>query len=163
MAFDKRGALVGATLLVVLIALVAFGRRPTLVAWHKWRMEVAHRRINEVGAFSNKQSAYIESHDYHRQWLVDLGYLQHRKFTLRYVKTATPEYSQLWELAVNLFPRTDYDGLASDWDDQPTPMVLEVWDRPENMPRWEQFVREHDVPDFAQRFGLEPEAGSAGR
>ena len=156
MAFDKKGALVGATILVVLLALVAFGRTPVLVAWHKWRMEAALRQAYELGPTRN-QGAYIESHDFHRQRLVELGYLEHRDFSFRYIRTQTPEYRRLWKLLDQAFPFPGYISVTSDWYQEPTPTVLHVWDRPENMPLREKFVQEHDVPDFAQRFGVEPE------
>ncbi len=163
MAFQKKGAMVGLALLSVLVAIAVFGRRPALVAWHRWRIEVAFRRVNEVGAYSGDQGDYIESHDYHRRRLVELGYLRHRTFTLRNIRSHTPEYRRLWRLAVDLFPPRGYDGLHSEWPEEAAPMMLEVWDRPANMPRWEAFVRDHDVPDFDERFGVGAEAEPAGR
>jgi hypothetical protein len=162
MAFDKKGALVGVVLLLVIVALVAFGRLPALVAWHKWRMESALQNAYRLGPVP-RQSDYIESHNYHRQWLVDLGYFEHRTFRLKHIMTHTPEYRRCWNLMEQAFPFTGYINVESGWPEKPTPMVLEVWDRPERMPLWEKFVQEHDVPDFAQRFGPEPESGSAGR
>lgn len=90
-----------------------------------------------------------ERYEHHRDRLVELGALDHREFVFDHLICPSAEYRALWAIIHANFSSIHTTGC---WSETPEPAVLQVWDTPEMIPKWEVFVREHDVPDFLERF-----------
>jgi hypothetical protein len=140
-------------------ACVLLARRPVLIAYHRRRMTHSLDRVYQVGASGPDQYDYVRAYEESRDRLVELGYFVHRRYTLQHILVPTPESKRFWQLVGKAFPNNPHTTL--DYWDEPRPGHLDVWARPDRIPEWDEFVRTHDVPDFAERFGVEREGEGA--
>lgn len=78
-----------------------------------------------------------------RDRLVARGVLVHRRFVFKHIKDRTEASRAVSRAVVARFR----DNMFTTGTHNPgKPMVLEVYAPPEEIPEWERFVREHDVP-----------------
>ena len=140
-------------------ACVLLARRPVLIAYHRRRMKHSLDTAHEVGAFDRRQGDYLKAYVESRDALVELGYLIHRRYWLSHILVTTPESRRFWRLVQKSFPNNRHT--TFDYSNEPRPGHLDVWARPDRIPQWDEFVRTHDVPDFAERSGVEREGEGA--
>lgn len=141
---------------------IAIACRPLLIAYHRRAAQSAFAEgvvppPPSTQSFFKQISRQIfgqrydsfERYEAHRDRLVELGALVHRTFVFEHLTCPSPEYRALWRIIHATFSSIH---TTSHWSETPEPMVLQVWDTPEMIPKWEAFVREHDVPDFLGGF-----------
>lgn len=169
---------------VTMLAIAILVQRPLRIAWHYYKMETslsyARResqpwptrclliRLRAVWG----SSYYINwrgHYGYHRDKLVDLGYLAHRDFVFEQNalaeaarRTRFSQSNVLAHCVQQAFPGYRHASVGSAecvqqalpgnqhvrvWTiDRGAGAVLHVWDRPERMPQWEAFVHELCAP-----------------
>ena len=169
-AIDRRLFVKISVVVAVLVAVVAFGWKPVLIAYHKRTMARALKKGtwgSGRGGLGEKIKGVVYSaatgrpyrpapaFDRSRNALVRLGYFERREFCLRHIWNREAAMNLFWAEMTAAFDGTVYIQNLSDISTEV--FVLGVWDRPENMPAWEEFIKTHDVPDFMERFGEDAE------
>ncbi len=136
------------TATLLLGVLIAVLQRPIRVAYHTREFDEA---THEVFFMGGTGADSWESYEHHRDQLVRLGALTHRRFVFAHIRTGTGEGREVWRRAMEAFPSSPHtSGTTVD------PFEIEVWETtPEMIARWEKFVEDHDVPDFRERY-MEP-------
>lgn len=96
--------------------------------------------------------AFLHIYEACRDRSVRLGLLKHEVFKFKYVRVSS-RAGQIFRAAIRTFPESIIQG--PNWIPG-NDFVLEVWAPPDEIPKWEQFVREHDVPCDAEDGGPGP-------
>ena len=147
---------------VVLVALgilvaLAFGlaRKPILISQHERKMIRAWEKATKTPATETGQGEFIAQYEASRDALVKLGYLEKREFRLKHVTVGSEARKRFWELicqkfADNIHAQLQAPGPGVDANSLAT---LYVWDRPENMAAWEDFVAANDPPSLPAETG----------
>jgi hypothetical protein len=155
--FRRRPSRTLVVLAAVAIAITIFCKRPLQIAFHRYIvhsvMTKGNYNKNFLPMFSlfRDHFANPEYGDgalgaYHRSRdrLVELGYLVHREFIFEHVTCEPSAMNLVFKRAVAAFPFNGHT--SSVCLDLKQPMHLYVWDRPSQIPLWEEFVRTQDVP-----------------
>ncbi len=125
----------------VLLTLI-FHSKPVAVAYHRIMIRRSWKKVIEVGPTGHEQSSWIEAHEKHRDRLTDLGYFERKEFRLHNIEVQSEEFNRLWAELASTFPDCT---TAQGSDNKPeTPTIIEVWDVPGNMPKWESIINKHD-------------------
>lgn len=129
---------VGCVVMGILISVVLVFQKPIRIAYHRSKMESAWATYNSTPKQSDGYVFYddenaLEQYEYHRDRLVDLGHLTHAQFVFPH-EDAKEIHRWLWDRIRASFPDNRHPTLK--WPEN----MLEVWDRPENIPNWQRFV-----------------------
>lgn len=122
--------------------------KPLVSEWHFYQMERCYQRALRMGT-TPEQGEALRAYISHRHRLVELGRLEERVFPLRHIKPRTETWREFWQKAQDVFPEHYHVALRESANGHSLELV--VWDTPERMRRWEEFVHEHDMPDGAGR------------
>ncbi len=162
----RRRLLIVAALATLLVcgSIAVINTRAFQVHYHGWQMQRAsaqrfskERRsiIDGVVVYSLDdalaRSDANKRYEYHRQRLVELGRVAERQYTFKHVQTPTPESSHFTHL-LSSGPCPNSIDFESPYPDKPEPMQLTVWCHPADAKAWDDFVAEHDVSDYRDRF-----------
>ena len=90
-------------------------------------------------------------YEYHRQKLVELGSVAERQYNFKHVQKPTSESYHFTHLLLSGLCPNQID-FESPYPAKPEPMHLTVWCDPAEAPAWDDFVAEHDVSDYRDRF-----------
>jgi len=162
----RRAAILRATATVLAIVGVAMFQKPIRIAYYRHAAAYCWARFEEDKTPSPGEALLISFSRFYPSWdsseylitgldypykLEELGYLEHRYFILKHVRTDTDDgdIALLWKAIDRRFHENIYTTICP--SDQSRPTSLEVWDRPSNIPEWEAFVREIDRPDFREK------------
>ncbi len=111
----------------------------------------------QYGSFPSPESEWADclmrAYEACRDRLVASGQLIHRAFRFEHVEDGTDEAWAVIRAAYRVFPDNVYTTVQH--GPGGTPLVIEVYAPPDEIPRWEAFVREHDVQRVDKR---EPQA-----
>ena len=91
----------------------------------------------------------------HRNRLVGLGVLARQEFPLSHIGLPSDRAHRLADLAAADFPGCLYDVQIEGYGEATARFI--VYDRPEKMKDWEEFIQRHDVPIARVRQGLPAE------
>lgn len=161
----RRGAILRAAAAVLLLAGAAMFQKAIRIGYYRHTAEYCYARFAEgktpspgealLTSFSRfypswDSSEYLITYEECRDRLEELGYLEYRSFILKHMMTGTTDGDRalLWEAINQRFPDNIHTTVFS--FDESGPLILQVWDRPSKIPKWEAFVREIDRPDFAE-------------
>lgn len=146
MGLTTRRLLVVSAILCVLAVLVAayLSRNNIAVRYHHWRMMFARKKAVELGHRDPHQYDFIQSFDYHRDALVDLGFYERREFPLRNISVPSLASRRLWEELCAVL--TDDAWAEMPGYEPETEDMIVVWDRPENIRRSQEIIEAHDRP-----------------
>jgi|GEM_PF-1905990 hypothetical protein len=89
---------------------------------------------------------FLRTYEACRDRLVRLGTLKHKRFEFIHVRVGN-RGAQILRAALRTFPDSIIEG--PNWVPG-NRFILNVWSPPDNMPKWEEFVRRHDVPSEAK-------------
>ena len=97
--------------------------------------------------------------------MVALGDLAYQEFVFTQITVGSRESADFWKRLTQAFPHNIYVtgpeiDVDVDYTRQRIPFTFRVWDSPERIPDWDRFVKEHDVPDYCERFKLKRARGS---
>mgnify|MGYP007135778526 CR=1 FL=1 len=120
--------------------------KPLVSEWHFYQMERSYQRALRMGP-TPEQGEALRAYIYHRDRLVELGRLEERVFPLRHINPRTETWREFWQKAQDVFPEHYHVALRESAGGHSLELV--VWDTPERMRTWEEFVHEHDMPDGA--------------
>jgi hypothetical protein len=132
--------------------------------------EIYAARVRAGWLHSPSNSVINQQYHYHLRRLVEIGAVMPKTHRLRHIHLRTPEsihFGQKLEslqflesgLAWSKKPdgtpadtereeaESTTGGLAATWD-----LVAEAYMRPDQVETWEKFIRDHDVPDYADRY-----------
>lgn len=93
----SRTKLVAALAVLVILCAGYFGSRFVLIAWHRFEMGAAYRRIAWV------ESAHSD-YERHRTALIKLGYFTRHQFYLKRITTRSLEFNELIKKVESQFP-----------------------------------------------------------
>jgi hypothetical protein len=127
-------------ILAGLVTLTYVYRKPLLITYHKHGQRSAQKAMRRSWESKGPHDKYLRQHQRwqrHRKALIDLGYLERRKFNTQYLKANSPQTEKMLEEFRRHHPRASYsvggrEGLA-------------ITDRPSRMPTWESLIRKYDV------------------
>ncbi|MBN1816354.1 MAG: hypothetical protein JW828_03280 [Sedimentisphaerales bacterium] len=136
-------------LVVITLAITVF-RKPLAIYCHKQGLNRAQQKITEIGPIGKQetllgirdQSYWIDQHDHHRDALVRLGYFEKRIWNLHYITVPSLQSRRLWEELSAVFP--DHSTAIMQGYEEGTADTVIVWDRPENLFKWDQTISAHD-------------------
>jgi len=98
--------------------------------------------------YAESAECFMRVYECCRDRLVASGALVHRRFVFRHVEDGTADAAALWDALFAAFP----ENIHTTGSYQPgRPLVIEVYARAKEIPIWERFVREHDVPNLRER------------
>ncbi len=126
--------------------------KPLRIAYHRRALERLREEIyaepsaTSGGLISYGHGDQFERQDIHCQRLAELGYFFHKRYEMENLPDTGEVHGAFWRLVLKEFPGRRY--LTLSYPDN----VLEVRDLAEHEPKWDAFVAEHNVPDFADRF-----------
>ena len=132
--------------LFLAVAFSPFGR----IYYHRWRFEATHRKIfdNPIthpgGAVSYGDGELFEQQEFHRERLVDLGYLFHARYDFDQLEAIDGAQPVLFELISGKYPGIPMLPWVESWD------PMEVWDYADRKPEWDAFYKRHNTPAFAE-------------
>lgn len=138
--------IIPAIVLVLLVGLFVF-YKPVAVAYCRFRIFMLVNQKPEydpVSGWSYYDGSWIKKLDKHRDKLTELGYLQKREFKLKTIKNPSLQFQRLWEELGQTFP--DYPFVVGENFDSNEPAIIIVWDKPEDLPKWEKIILAHDAP-----------------
>jgi hypothetical protein len=145
---------------VVLLAIIGWTTLTPLRVWYLTRrLEETNRRVYAALAAERTGEALdVGSSELFAQkrricdGLVAAGYFFHETYQFDKVPHTATVYRALVDRWMRASPKSAYATFgASDY-------VLDVYDLREAKPRWDAFVRDHNVADFVERFAAEPPA-----
>jgi len=152
-----------AVLLALVLTVALVFSRPLRIAYHRHALERLHEDIyaepsvTSGGLVGYGDGDQFERQDKHCNRLADLGYFFHKRYEMENLPDTGEIHSAFWRLVQEAFPDRRYPSLS--YPDN----VLEVWDLAEFEPKWDVFVAEHNVPDFADRFMTQSEDAESGQ
>ena len=99
----------------------------------------------EVGPEDSHQGDYISRYQEYRDTLVTLGHYERREFRFQHIIVPSDQSTAFWKALQKQFP----DNITFEMPgyEPETPDALIVWERPEAMSQWEEFVARWDVPE----------------
>jgi len=167
--FRRRPSRTFIVLVAATIAITIFRRRPLLIAFHRSAMEsslaacTSNKSLPPMFRMFHHNCAYPEYNDYafgayqnSRDRLAELGYLVRREFSFENVSPGSRAGNLIFKRALAAFPLNQHT--RSPCFEPEQPFHLRIWDRPSQIPLWEQFVKTQDVP----MVDIEPEAEQDG-
>ena len=152
-------------LLIVCILGVIF-QKPLRIAYHRHLMATSMLRAvanvqrlplsHEFHTWWHGSPGYYVSYELARDRLVDLGALEYRHYQLQHIPISSDEATIFWQRAWTKFGKVVHAHGAmvpADFKSLPTLPAeeLHVWDRPDRMDEWDEFVKTHDVPDLLKK------------
>ena len=156
----RRRSLIFAALAALLVsgAIIVINTRPFQVRCHEWQMRRAwHQSYSKPlpptgdGLVAYELGEANERYEYHRQKLVELGNVAERYYTFRHLQVPTGESEHFSRLLLSGSCPSHIDFL-SPYPDEPEAMQLTVWCYTADASAWDDFVAEHDVSDYHDRF-----------
>lgn len=127
----RRRVVIGMAALILVVAYLIF-YKDVAIAYHRRAMMRDYAKYLEVRPNGVQ---WIYSYEYHRERLVDYGYLARREFAL---VVKPPENYRVWKQLMKEFPDSIHTTM--------TETIIIVIDRPDRIPAWEAAIRKYDVP-----------------
>ena len=94
--------------------------------------------------YAQSADCFMRVYESCRDHLVATGALVHRRFVFRHIVDGSADAAAVWRALFAAFPDNIYTtGLYR----RGRPLVIDVYARPKDIPVWERFVRDHDVPN----------------
>ena len=152
------GVLVALATLLICGGIVVFNLRAFQVRYHRWQMQRAWHQA--YSAPTTTDDGFVVAHvdgeaderyEYHRQKLLELRDIVKRHYSFRHLRVPTDASEHFSRLLVSGRCPNHID-FSSPYPDQPEPMQLTVWCSPTDAHAWDDFVAEHDIPDYFKRF-----------
>ncbi|MHC5109728.1 MAG: hypothetical protein ACYTHJ_07615 [Planctomycetota bacterium] len=143
----KKAIPISLALLAVLVmtAFMATRKRAGLsLEQHLEGMEKARQALRKVDPDHANVAGLGNLFRSHREALVELGYLELRRFPLLRTKANTLGCQRMLEEIRHRFPNAP--GATLDADDETLACTVIVRDRPEVIPAWQDVIRAHDAP-----------------
>ncbi len=109
-------------------------------------MPLADVDVVDFGIFRFERPGYPRRYEQSRDRLVDLGYFFHNVYNMDQLPDEGDISERLFELIGQHFPPSPHCTVG-----YPTNTLI-VWDVQSRRPEWDAFVKEHNVPDFRERF-----------
>jgi hypothetical protein len=128
-------------LLAGLVTLTYVYRKPLLIKYHKHGKASALKKMRHAWDPKGPNEKYLRQQQKlqrHRKALIDLGYLEQRRFDTQYLKANSSQTEKMLEEFRRHYPRASYTIGGS--------QEFIVIDQPERMPTWESLIHKYDVP-----------------
>ena len=160
MVFRRHPIIVGSifAILVLCGGIVVANLRAVEIYYHTWQMQRAWQQVyskplpsNGDGFVCYAGGESLESYEYHRQKLVDLGRLAKQHYTFKHLRVPSDESKHFSRLLLSDDCPNHVD-FSSPYPNTPEPMQLTIWCWPTDVAAWDQFVEAHDVSDYHERF-----------
>ena len=129
--------------------------RPGLCLWHSYMARKCYIKALKADPAADYQSQLLNAFDRHRNSLVRLGCLQKKVFVLKHIRYGTRNAREFWRRIEKTFPENIYVSLAYETDDimysTNVAARLVVYDKPQRIREWEEFVRNNDIPGLGEK------------
>jgi len=119
----------------------------------RWALMLQYGYDSSIGGYWCPPQGFLYFSEDCRERLVRWGALVHRTFEFQHVRMDSCG-AKIVRAAFQAFPDNVHIS-SSNWV-RGEPLILEVWAPPDEIPKWEQFVREHDVPCDTEEGGPGP-------
>lgn len=157
----KKAITITLCLAIVGLVLGLLNTKGIRIQYHLWRFKVAHNQIwsgnsvNEGGGLVSYTvpNGAIENYDYHRDQLVDLGYLFYRRYTMDKLQPNEDAVEAFNKLLLNMWPSM-HPPPALPAAASSIPGVWDFWGRVQDQKMWDNFFATNNVSEF-QNFGPE--------
>jgi hypothetical protein len=158
----RRAALTGLVAGLVVLSAVILWTPVRARALHRL-MDYAHRKemanspgppvyqLVTRGWISSDSTPYWQFYYWSRDELVRLGYLVHRQYVFKNIQAPSAAATAVWRHVLQRFPNNMHTVSVWSYSPEGKPFRLYVWDTPDQIAAWDEFVATQDVPDSRSR------------
>jgi len=146
-----RGCLIAASTLLVGGGVLLVTLRPVQLRYYEWQMRRARfqayertKRIEDGFVVAHVPREAEKRYEYYRAKVEELKGLVRRHYIFKHLWVPTKESEGFSRLLV-LRCCPNYVDFSSNYPEEPEPMELTVWCKPEDVAAWDDFVARHDV------------------
>jgi lipopolysaccharide export LptBFGC system permease protein LptF len=132
----------GLAIAAATLVLGSFMSRQVAISWYSYRAKKCWWEAVNL-APTSRQGQLITEFEHARDRLVDLGFLKKRVFILKNVRLHSPDAKLFWKSVQQQFPDNYFVQLGGY---ETGKAELTVWERPNRIGEWVEFVSKFDVP-----------------
>lgn len=115
--------------------------------------------LGEDFFFTEERLEPMERYKFHREELVRLGAFIKKEHVFQHLQVRSPQAKHFLDLITykKCPPR---ENIESPYLEPPKPFRCTFWFESDQLEKWDQFIREHDVPDYNEKFmHIDPSEG----
>lgn len=133
-------------------------RKPLLIAYHRWALQrttdqIYSKPTSEQGNLVSYGSMELyERQDSHRNNLVSLGYYFHHTYLFDHLPPTGEVQRALYTILSRPLGTIEPHVMSRSPEATDVGVAIEVWDRADRRPEWDEFHRTRNVADFIERY-----------